>query len=75
MIEKKVIEIISQILKYKDVNLNSSRGNIENWDSLKHIEIIFSIEDELHIEFPEESLKNLNDVRSIINLSKTLHEA
>ena len=67
-IQKKIIEIISIILKDK-VNVNSSRQVHENWDSLKHLEILFAIEDEFQVNFLEDSLDKLD---SIENISKEI---
>lgn len=64
-IEATVIKAISLILK-SEIGATSTRSNTENWDSLKHIEIIFSIEDELGIQFSEQDLPLLDGVPSIV---------
>lgn len=64
-IEATVIKAISLILK-SEIGATSTRSNTENWDSLKHIEIIFSIEDELGIQFSEQDLPLLDGVQSIV---------
>ena len=64
-IENKVISVISKVLK-EDVNIDTSRKNSNNWDSLKHIEVIFAIEDEFEIEFTEEEMYKMNDVSSFV---------
>lgn len=64
-IENKVISVISKVLK-EDVDIDTSRKNSNNWDSLKHIEVIFAIEDEFGIEFTEEEMANMNSVSSFI---------
>lgn len=65
-IEIVVLSILASILKC-DVSEDSSRENHPQWDSLKHIEIIFAIEDELNIQFSEDSLPNLNSVQRIVD--------
>ena len=47
-------------------NIDTSRKNSNNWDSLKHIEVIFAIEDEFEIEFTEEEMYKMNDVSSFV---------
>jgi acyl carrier protein len=64
-IENKVISVISKVLK-EDVDIDTSRKNSNNWDSLKHIEVIFAIEDEFEIEFTEEEMYKMNNVSSFV---------
>ena len=64
-IENKVIKVISKVLKIA-VNKDTTRKNCSKWDSLKHIEIIFSIEDEFEIEFTEEEMAETDSVSSFI---------
>ena len=64
-IENKVISVISKVLK-EDVDKNTTRKDCSKWDSLKHIEVIFAIEDEFEIEFTEEEMYKMNDVSSFV---------
>ena len=41
---------------------HSTRANTPQWDSLKHIEVVFAIEDELQLQFDEEHLASLDSV-------------
>lgn len=59
-----IISIISKILKCS-INADASRENTPVWDSLRHIDIIMTLEDAFSIEFPAttiESLKSINDI-------------
>jgi acyl carrier protein len=69
-----VLSVLSTVLKC-EVNNEASRENLAQWDSLKHIEVIFAIEDELNLQFPEEMLPNLNSVESIVDAAEGLYEA
>lgn len=74
-IESVVLRVLNSILKF-EIDNKCSREYFNQWDSLKHIEIIFSIEDELNIHFPEEMLSELNDVQLIVDAaSKILNES
>lgn len=74
-IESVVVSVIRRVLKCK-IDNKCSREDCNQWDSLKHIEIIFSIEDELNIQFPEEMLSELNDVPLIVDAaSEILNES
>lgn len=71
-IEASVVSIISAVLK-SDVNLESTRLNTDTWDSLKHIEIIFAVEDELGVQFAEEELPVLDSVKKIVEMAKVYY--
>ena len=73
-IETVVITVLGSVLKTK-VDLNSSRQNTPAWDSLKHMEIIFAVEDELGIEFSEEEMATANSVTKLVELAATSHAA
>jgi len=68
-ITETVLTILHSIVK-QQVDASSSRENTPAWDSLKHIEVIFAIEDELGVEFSEAELADLNSVERIVT---TLH--
>jgi len=38
------------------INNESSPDNIENWDSLKHMNLIVALEEEFEIEFDDEEI-------------------
>jgi len=42
------------------------------WDSLKHVELLFALEDALGIRFDEEELQHLGSVRALVE-SVSLH--
>lgn len=70
--EDKIIEIISAVLQLA-IDANASRETIHVWDSLKHISIIFAIEDAFEIQFSEEDIPNLNSVKIIAAAIATRH--
>ena len=67
-VESVVLDIFSTILK-RSVDIRDSRTTLSQWDSLKHIEIIFAIEDELNIQFEEEEIEQLDDIEKIIKIA------
>jgi len=73
-IEKAVLEALQIVLK-TEVDLSSSRENCAQWDSLKHIEIIFAIEDALGLQFDEAELADLNSVARIVAAVQEHHAA
>lgn len=63
--ENEIIKIISQFLK-SEVTISSSRSDFDAWDSLRHVDIIFAIEEEFDIFFSEADLETLDDVKSFV---------
>lgn len=43
----------------------SSPETIERWDSLKHMQLIMALEDELNIQFPDEVIPELLSFKAI----------
>ena len=39
-----------------DINNESSPDNLEQWDSLKHMELVIEVENYFRIDFPEEAI-------------------
>lgn len=50
-----------------------SREEQPVWDSLKHVEIIFMLEDEFGVQFSEEDFAALNSVEAIVERVKVCH--
>lgn len=67
-----VLSVLLSVLKC-EVDEESSREDLPEWDSLKQIEIIFAIEDELNLQFPEEILSDLNSVKRIVVAAEALY--
>jgi acyl carrier protein len=67
-VESVVLDIFSTVLK-RNVDIKDSRITLSQWDSLKHIEIIFAIEDELNIQFEEEEIEQLDDIEKFIKIA------
>ena len=65
--EEIVLNVLSILLKqsFKVGNI-VTRENNSSWDSLKHIEIMFAIEDEFKIQFSEEELGSIDCASKII---------
>ena len=66
--EEKVKEILEKIF---DINLNNNYQNasidtIENWDSLRHMHMVVSLEEEFGVEFSNEQIENLLSFKIIL---------
>jgi len=51
----------------EDINDDSSKDNIESWDSLHHIMMIVALEREFNITVPDESVGNLISYKLIMS--------
>ena len=67
-IEIKVAQIFSSILGQQvAAGENIYRSDVPEWDSLKHIELLFSIEDGFDFQFSEEELARLDNFQAIVD--------
>jgi acyl carrier protein len=63
-----VREILATILDASpDDNDALARTTNPKWDSLKHVEILFTLEEELQIRYDPEELAGLDSVNSIVD--------
>ena len=66
-IENTVMVVMSAVLKTTFRNNSEvNRKNTPSWDSLKHMEIFFALEDELGVEFSDDELASLDSVIKIV---------
>ncbi|SER12215.1 acyl carrier protein [Nitrosomonas sp. Nm51] len=52
-------------------SVNTTRDDIEEWDSLSHIRLLTAIEANFGVQFDLDEIGNMTDVATIVNL---LHE-
>ncbi len=66
MIDDKLFRVIAKILSVSPdlVTINSVPGDFENWDSLRHTNIIFAVEEEFDINFTDTQIDELISVHS-----------
>tara|TARA_B100002052_G_scaffold290963_1_gene310295 strand:+ start:634 stop:879 length:246 start_codon:yes stop_codon:yes gene_type:complete len=70
-IQDKIQEICKDVFNEENliININTNASDIAQWDSLNHLNLISSIEEEFDIKFDFEeigSLKNIGDIIDII---------
>lgn len=70
--EEKIISIIARILEtdIEDIELDTAIGDLPEWDSLHHLNIIAELEREFGIKYAAEDLAELEDVADLIALTK-----
>lgn len=71
-IEKKVKEIIATILNVsvEEIEDDTAIGDIAEWDSLHHIQIISAIERAFGFRFTPDVMMDLEDVSDIVNATE-----
>ena len=73
-IETLVSECLSQVLRRQiDAGMLIERQDDGDWDSLRHVELIFMLEDRTGIRFTEEEITGINNSNDIIHLVAGKH--
>lgn len=69
-VEQKLLGLLSDTLgvPIEALSIDSSSQTIENWDSLKHMSVIFAVEDKFNITIPDEKLSETTSVRSLLEI-------
>ena len=69
MVESKLNEIFTAVLELGIDKINSemSTDNTEQWDSIKHLMLMNTIEEEFNIQLNDEDLLNLTSYKAIKN--------
>lgn len=71
-IRQKIIVILAAVLlmEVEDIPENAAPGILEKWDSLRHMNLVMSLEEEFDVRFPDaqiEELINLDLIELSIN--------
>ena len=68
--KEKVFKILKDVLEMDEVSMNTSQDNCENWNSLRHLNLVSELEDEFDVEFEPEEIAEMHSVNSIIEMIK-----
>ncbi|MCX7672529.1 MAG: acyl carrier protein [Thiobacillaceae bacterium] len=60
-----VLEIMRTVLKQPQLTLQAKRQEVPQWDSLRHVELMFALEDAFGVEFTAEELALLDSGEAI----------
>lgn len=76
IVEVKVCELFTLVLE-KPVSAGQplSRATEPKWNSLKHVELIFALEDAFGIRFSETEMAGLDSLSSIVEAIERRHAA
>lgn len=67
-IQQKVFETLSAVMEISpsEVKLESSSDSIDNWDSLRQMTLVMTLEEEFDTRFTDEQIVTMNDVKTIL---------
>ena len=74
-IEERIKHVMSAVFEIPidKIGKESSPDNIESWDSLKHMDIVISLEEEFNIQFTDNEIIELINMKLIMEVvSETL---
>jgi acyl carrier protein len=69
VVESEVLLLLGTVLGV-ELTPTSTRESVAAWDSLKHVELVFLLEDEFGMEFVHDDFDELNSVMAIVELVK-----
>ena len=63
----RIFKVMSNVLEieFQHLDENSSTDNIENWDSIRHLNLILALEEEFEIMIPDDQVGNLVNFKLI----------
>lgn len=69
-LEKKIISCIAKVLKVEESKLTveSGAGDLVEWDSLAHTNIILAIEEEFNFSFDIEEALEIEIVQDVVDI-------
>lgn len=72
--EDKIIELIASVLNVPkdDVTLETEIGELDEWDSLRNVQIIAQLEKEFEVKITPDMIMDLEDVSDIVGLIREL---
>lgn len=72
--EDKIIELIARVLNVPkdDVTLETEIGELDEWDSLRNVQIITQLEKEFEVKITPDMIMDLEDVSDIVGLIREL---
>lgn len=66
--KEEVFAILSAVMEIplESVTMESSKDNIENWDSLHQLNLVFALEDNFSIKFSDEDILQMSSLAQIL---------
>ena len=61
---KKIMSLVFEV-PFDSIEDDASSDNIDNWDSLRHLNLILALEEEFGVSIPDEEVGNLVNYKLI----------
>lgn len=70
--ENRIKKVMSDVfnIDVNSIGMESSPDNIENWDSLKHMNLIIALEEEFNIELNDDDIIEMLNYKLIVEILK-----
>ena len=67
-IEDRIKNVLSSVfgIPTKEIDNKSSPDSIESWDSLKHMNMVVALEDEFNVQFTDDNIIELINMKLIM---------
>ena len=74
--DDKILEVIAKVLEVEpdSIELDSGIGDMPEWTSMNHLNVIANLEREFSIKFSQSDIMDLEDISDLIALTKRLAE-
>lgn len=72
--EEQIIKIMEDVLDEQGINLESTQDSLENWNSLRQLNLVSELEDAFDIEFDPEEIAEMKSVKAIVDFVKMKQE-
>jgi acyl carrier protein len=71
-VQEKVIQVVVNIFQVSPdkISTKTTSGDVEKWDSLNHINMIFALEQEFDIRYDQEQVVSMLSVGEIVDATK-----
>lgn len=69
--EKKILNVLRMVLENEAIGENCSQEICPMWDSLRHLNVCFTLENEFNVMFTPEEMMKMRSFNDIVLLLKT----
>ncbi|MBO5506509.1 MAG: acyl carrier protein [Bacteroides sp.] len=75
--KEEIVNIIADVLEVDvcDIEMDTAIGDLPEWDSIHHLQIIAELENVYNIKFNAADLAELEDVSDLLSLVEEMREA
>jgi acyl carrier protein len=67
MLKQRIIKVMGEVFGIDQAGIgeDASPGTIEQWDSLKHMNLIVALEEEFEVRLPDDSIYEMIDYKLV----------